>query len=953
MPEFDRIDGLFVATKCTFAERLIFQRNGWQVAALPGLGKRWVTANVEKARPIMQHAIGAAKEHLGNAERVRTEAVAASWAEDTDREFPAPEGLSYMAFQKAGIEYAMSRENVLCADAPGLGKGEPFSAPVLTPTGFRPIGLLRPGESVYGSDGEETVVLGVFDRGVMEVFRVEFSDGTFLDVSEDHLWAVKRAKKARKYRVMETKEIACSLFSKAGVKQGWRVPLPSPIKHAAKTLPIPPYTMGYLLGDGCFSNGSVSFATQDADVVSRIESELPSELKIRSSVDMVYHITTGSRFGGKGRNPYAEALKDMGLWGKTSEAKFLPEMYLLGSPEQRTDVLKGLLDSDGSVSKLGAIRFTNNSFELTDSVCALVRSLGGISRFKAYPNQGGTPHSWAQITIDVCPFHTQRKVGRYCKYIERPATKIIRNVYSTGRFEEIRCIKVAAKDGLYVSGDYTVTHNTIQAIGTHNTMASENILVVCPASLKVNWSREWRRWDVHGRSVGIAMSVLKREPIFDENGERLRDHNNRPAYRSWTEHDWPDTDVVIVNYDQLETYDDYIKGKTWDFAVFDEAHLLKTPTSVRTMCVFGGSKNARKKDGKVIDKKKRLRPIRAKRKFFATGTPILSKPVELWTLLKACDPHGLGKNWEEFVHRYCGAYDEMVSDTQSRLVTDGASNLDELNRLMRERFMVRRDKKAVLKELPDKTRELILLPVDKLEKPIKKEKTRVENALASFEEMLGVDPNENPFRYIDAIDMLSSKLTAALDLQDSEEPDWNAAVRTLSEPEQIMFTELSEAREEVALAKVGLVTDHVKKLVESEEPVILFAYHKSVIAELKDRLTKAGIRVGVVTGAVSANKRQAVVDQFQDGEIDVIIGNILAMGVGFTLTRGRFVVFAELDWVPALIEQAEDRAWRHGQLNAVLIQHLVVDGSIESRMAMTLLEKMGVIFEALDERAAA
>jgi SWI/SNF-related matrix-associated actin-dependent regulator 1 of chromatin subfamily A len=95
------------------------------------------------------------------------------------------------------------------------------------------------------------------------------------------------------------------------------------------------------------------------------------------------------------------------------------------------------------------------------------------------------------------------------------------------------------------------------------------------------------------------------------------------------------------------------------------------------------------------------------------------------------------------------------------------------------------------------------------------------------------------------------------------------------------------------------------------------------------------------------------VDAFQNGDIDVIIGNILAMGVGFTLTRARFVVFAELDWVPALIEQAEDRAWRHGQLNAVMIQHLVVDGSIESRMAIALLEKMGVIFAALDEREAA
>ena len=620
MASFDRIDGLFVAVRCTYRERLIFKRSGWTVEDVPGLGKKWVTPDTEKARPIKQYAVGAAKEHLDGAEAIRQAAVDASWAEDTEEDFPAPEGLSYMPFQRAGIAYAVKRERTLIADPPGLGK-------------------------------------------------------------------------------------------------------------------------------------------------------------------------------------------------------------------------------------------------------------------------------------------------------------------------------------------------TIQAIGVHNVRASKRVLVVCPASLKVNWSREWRRWDVHGRSVGIAMSVPKREPIF-ENGERLRDHNGKPMSKTWTEHHWPDTDVVIINYDMLLTFDDDVKAEKWDLVIYDEAHLLKTATAIRTMCVFGGTKKARKaKDPetgkmKTVERKKDLNPIRADRHLYLTGTPILSKPVELWTLMKACDPKGLGKRWEEFVYRYCDAYDEMVNENQSRIVTDGASNLDELNRLMRERFMVRRDKKAVLKELPPKTRELIMLPVDKLERPVKKEKTRVEQALDAFEDMIGLDTSDNPFRYIDVIDMLSNKLSEALDAQDSEEPDWGAAVRTLTEPEQIMFTELSEAREEVALAKVGLVADHVKKLVECEEPVILFAYHKSVIDELKERLEKAGIRVGVVTGAVSSNKRQAVVDQFQDGEIDVIIGNILAMGVGFTLTRARFVVFAELDWVPALIEQAEDRAWRHGQLNAVLIQHLVVDGSIEARMAMALLEKMGVIFDALDAIAA-
>lgn len=467
---------------------------------------------------------------------------------------------------------------------------------------------------------------------------------------------------------------------------------------------------------------------------------------------------------------------------------------------------------------------------------------------------------------------------------------------------------------------------TIQAIGVHNAVKMARVLIICPASLKRNWKREWERWDVHGLSVDMSASISRSKT---ENGHT----------RSWTEHYWPDTDVCIVNYDMLDAFDSDIKNIEWDLVICDEAHLLKTKTAIRTMCVFGGKKIGSRRKGIPT---REFAPLQAKRHLYLTGTPILSKPIELWNIIRACDKTGLGKNKEKYELEYCGAYYDNIG-----YHTDGASNLDELNRLLRERFMVRRDKKAVLKELPDKTRELILLPKEKLESPVRKEQNRVQNALAAYEQdVLGIDTS-NVFRFIDD---LCDKLSAALEAQDGEEPDWDAAVKTLSAPEQIMFTEISAAREEVALAKVGMVVEHIEKLVQSGEPVIAFAYHKSVIKEIKERLEKKGIRVGVVTGSVHPNKRQDIVDAFQDGKLDVILGNIIALGVGFTLTRARFVVIAELDWVPALIEQAEDRAWRHGQKNAVLVQHLVVDGSIESRMAISLLEKMGVIHEALDNR---
>lgn len=482
---------------------------------------------------------------------------------------------------------------------------------------------------------------------------------------------------------------------------------------------------------------------------------------------------------------------------------------------------------------------------------------------------------------------------------------------------------------------------TIQAIGVHNVVETRSALIICPASLKINWMREWIKWDIHGKSVGIAESVLKREHATDKNGECLRDENNKLVYKTWTEHVWPETDVVIVNYDMLDQFDTQIKSRTWDLMVADECHLLKTAGALRTLCVFGGKRPASRKNGKLIRPAKTYEAIEFTRGLFLTGTPILSRPIELWNLIRACDPKGLGTSWENYAFTYCDAEEGHFGIDAS-----GASNLEDLNRILRERFMVRRDKRAVLKELPDKTREPIILPQDKLEAPVKKEKNRVESALAKYEKILGIT-DDSPFRYITLMESLSDKIADAIARQDGEEPDLERAVKTLSAPDQLLFTEMSAAREEVALAKAGMVSDHIIKMAACGEPIICFGYHKSVIRELEKRLKKADLRVAIITGDVSTKRRQELVDGFQAGDFDVIIGNIMAMGVGWTLTRSRFVVFAELDWVPALMEQAEDRAWRHGQKNAVIAQYLLVDGSIEAYMAVAILEKMSIIGAAL------
>lgn len=156
-------------------------------------------------------------------------------------------------------------------------------------------------------------------------------------------------------------------------------------------------------------------------------------------------------------------------------------------------------------------------------------------------------------------------------------------------------------------------------------------------------------------------------------------------------------------------------------------------------------------------------------------------------------------------------------------------------------------------------------------------------------------------------------------------------------------------RHETALAKAPAVVSHLKDAMEgNRDKLIVFVHHKDVIDAMADAMQEVG--VVQVTGDTPMAARQDAVDAFQnDPEVRLFIGNIQAAGVGLTLTASSHVVFAELDWVPGNMTQAEDRAHRIGQKNAVLVQHLVLDGSLDARLARTLIEKQAVLDQALDE----
>lgn len=432
-------------------------------------------------------------------------------------------------------------------------------------------------------------------------------------------------------------------------------------------------------------------------------------------------------------------------------------------------------------------------------------------------------------------------------------------------------------------GDEMGLGKTIQAIGVINTDATlKKILIVCPASLKLNWRRELRKWLTRDLSIAIAA------------GDSFH-----PDY----------ADITIMNYDILAKHRTRLRAVAWDLIICDEAHYLKNPKAKRTQAIVGTEKKGQQETP----------PIAARRRIMLTGTPIPNRPVEGWSIFHYLDPEEF-RSFRSYAKRFCDAQNNGYGWDMT-----GSSNLGELQEKLRASIMIRRLKADVLTELPAKRRSIIELPAN-----------GASGAVAA--ETKAYEANEERL----------AELRAAVEIaKASDDPEeFKAAVERLRQAASAAFTEMSKLRHATAVAKLPYVIDYVRDLVGHGRKVVVFAHHKDVIDALAADLGPIAVKL---YGDTPMEERQANVDRFQcDAGCLVFIGGIMAAGVGLTLTAAAHVVFAELDWVPGNITQAEDRCHRIGQRDMVLVEHLVLNGSLDAKMAKTLVEKQEVIAAALD-----
>lgn len=419
-------------------------------------------------------------------------------------------------------------------------------------------------------------------------------------------------------------------------------------------------------------------------------------------------------------------------------------------------------------------------------------------------------------------------------------------------------------------GDEPGLGKTVQAIGVCNATDARRILVVCPASVRLQWAAEMERWRVRRSGYDNWLyPILQSRDGFDRSAE-----------------------VVITSYQLAQTagLGAALRSVEWDVVIYDEAHYLKNYNAARTKRLLGTW------DGGD-------RGIPARRILALTGTPLPNRPRECYTLARALDWDSISRMSEdEFNGRYNPT---VVMPNGFRLEWTG--HLLELQARLRTRFMVRRAKADVLKDLPEKVYELAYIDPD----------GEVKKALRA-EKLLAIDP-EN------------------LNTGDAE-----------------LMGHISQVRRQMGVAKAPGVIAHVNMLLDGGAPkVVVFAYHTEVIRLLLEAYGPAAV---CIQGATGAAAREHAKRRFQDDpECQVFIGQLTAAGTGVDGLQNvcSHAVFAEASWTPGENEQCVDRLHRIGQRSSVVAQFLVAPGSLDERILGSAIRKAGSINKALDQSLAA
>jgi hypothetical protein len=358
--------------------------------------------------------------------------------------------------------------------------------PVATPTGWLPIGEIQPGDQVIGIDGLPHTVVSVTDRQMRQMFAVEFDDGTSILADDEHLWTVDYTNKGNTHYVKSGTTSTAELRTMLEERRRVAVPGIQPVVLPEADLPLDPWLLGMLLGDGHISEHGVRLSTSVPEwCVEKVRALLPEGAVAADPQDPTGKCSYIQIRGPKGHryaNLVLNALRAMGLAGSTSATKFVPHAYLWASASQRLALLQGLMDSDGCAGTVTPIYTTVNE-GLARAVEHLTHSLGGKASCRVMREANGNWRAAYQVTVrlpqGMCAFTEPAKVAKHTPDIEpRLRRRIV--AITPHDVQEAVCISIDTDDHLYLARGFIPTHNCTNDMRSTDT--SEKLVKTLPVN---------------------------------------------------------------------------------------------------------------------------------------------------------------------------------------------------------------------------------------------------------------------------------------------------------------------------------------------------------------------------------------------------------------------------------------------------------------------------------------
>lgn len=784
----------------------------------------------------------------------------------------------------------------------GLGKEQPLTSKILTPFGWKLMGEICVGDEICHPNGTTSVVLNTFPQGVKDVYKVTFTDGSSTECGEEHLWTVTTPG-------MKWKGYGYRTWPLSRIKQRIRdtsnnlvhfIPMTQPVTLTDKRKEpfiIHPYALGCLIGDGSLSGNKISLTKGDKELFILVEQYFPDTLMFSNLQGITQNI---KRISKKiPQNTWVNEIRRLNLNTK-SNAKHIPEEYLFSSVENRIALLQGLMDTDGHVFPDGsAIEWSTASEQLCKDFIFLVQSLGGTAHFKIKVVNDTNYWIVKLLLINTFPlFRLTRKKLRWeqrqGKYQPRRG---IKDVVYIGQ-KECQCIRVSNPDGLYITDDFIVTHNSRSALTTiecrQKLKQVKRTLIVVPNLVNVESWLEEIQVATNLTAVGLTGTKAERLVLLEQHAS-----------------------IYIVNYDGLPIFTTDFKEvsskKTTRKRVLNKKALRSFATRFQMMILdeIHHVKHTNTLTYQICNELANIIPYR----LGMTGTPVGRDPANFWAQFHVIDRgETLGNNKTIFLQalfkpqaNYWGGMDWIFPE----------KNKPVLHSMLGHRSIRYADHEC--NDLP---------PLSMIKMPL----VMAPDARAVYRQLV-----------LDSIEQAKGNTV------DAKQQRKNFYSKTRQVASGFLYEDVDDER--IALTFTNPKLDALEEILQDVpddcKVVIFHVFNQSGI-DIITRLKKLKYNYAAMNVTAEGSKVDEYKKFKQNTKTQILVVNIASGGEGLNLQNANYVILYENTDRPDVFRQALKRCHRTGQQKKVYVYQLYMKNTVEMKIMEFLSEGKSLFSAVVD-----